>query len=307
MKKLLLPNQLSIATLNNTEARILYHEIFTAGAYQKHGVELKKNDCVFDIGANIGMFALYANSRCTDIKLFAFEPVQRIYEVLKQNVTDHLKVRDVHLFHRGLSDKNESVSFNYTPSLSMTAGRYSEELKKTVQKNISLCKWMQALLSDFVKSNHRFNRIINGLIKGLQIPILQLLLLLIVLVPLSIYLFFLKFTTQTITCRLQPLSAVIKENSVTQIDLCKIDVEGSEWDVLLGIDTDDWSLFKQFIIEVHDIDGRVMQMQNYLEQKGFEVIVDQEDWELHQLMNIYTIYAKKKQLSCIQPMPIAEI
>ncbi len=294
MKKLVLPNQLAIATLSNTEANILYHEIFVAGSYQKHGVVVKSNDCVFDIGANIGMFALYAHSLCPDIKLYAFEPVLRIFEVLQQNVTDHLKGKDIHLFNTGLSDKQESVAFQYTPGLSMTAGRYSEELKKGVQKNISLYKWLQALLSDFAKSNHRFNSILNGLIKGLQIPILQLLLLIIILVPLSIYLIFLKFTTQTITCRLEPLSAVIKENSISQIDLCKIDVEGSEWDVLQGIATDDWSLFKQFIIEVHDMDGRVMQMQNYLEQKGFEVIVDQEDWELHQLMNIYTIYAKRK-------------
>lgn len=294
MKKLLLPNQLSVSTLNNTEARILYHEIFTAGSYQKHGVELKNNDCVFDIGANIGIYALYANSLCPDIKLFAFEPIPRIFEILQQNITDHLKERDVYIFNIGLSDKNESALFQYTPALSMTAGRYSEELKKGVQKNISLYKWMQALLSDFARSNHNFNRIINRFIKGLQVPFLRPLVLCILLIPLSFYLFFLKLTTQKIKCRLRPLSSIIRENNISQIDICKIDVEGSEWDVLQGIESDHWSLFRQFIIEVHDLNGRVKQMQKYLEQKGFEVMVDQEDWELHQLMNIYTIYARRK-------------
>lgn len=293
MKKIRLPNQLSIATLNCTEARVLYHEIFTAGSYLKHGIQLKKNDCIFDVGANIGIFSLYANSLCPELKLFAFEPVPKIFSVLKRNILDHLSGKEVHLYNIGLSNKNSSVVFQYNTHLSMTAGMYATDLEKTNQKNASLYQWLYALLADFAKTNHRFAWVNKSLINGLRVPLLRVLILLLLIIPLGFYLLFLKIATKKVTCTLKTLSTIINDSHIEQIDLCKIDVEGSEWDVLQGIEDDHWCIFKQMIIEVHNLDNRVEKVGELLEQKGFKVIVDQEDWELHRLMNIYTVYAMK--------------
>lgn len=291
MKKIILPSQLSIATLNRAEARVLYHEIFTAGSYLKHGIQLEKNDCIFDVGANIGMFSLYAKSLCPELKLFAFEPIPKIFEALRINISNHLSSNAVQLFNIGLSDKNKAVIFQYNTRLSMTAGMYATDLEKGNQKNASLYQWLHALLTDYAKSDQRFMWGTKILIRGLGIPFLRGLLLLLLIIPLGFYLIFLKVTTKKVTCILKTLSGIINDSSITQIDLCKIDVEGSEWDVLQGIDAHHWNIFKQFIIEVHDLDNRVERIRELLGKKGFKVFVDQEDWELHQLMNIYTVYA----------------
>jgi FkbM family methyltransferase len=49
-----------------------------------------------------------------------------------------------------------------------------------------------------------------------------------------------KGNLQKIECELKTLSDVIKEHEVGAIDLVKIDVEGSESDVIEGIVEEDW-------------------------------------------------------------------
>lgn len=60
-----------------------------------------------------------------------------------------------------------------------------------------------------------------------------------------------------------------------------------------GIGDDGWGKIQQFVIEVHDINDRVKEIERILLDKGFQVITDQEGWQLHKLMNIFTIYAKR--------------
>lgn len=294
MKKIELPGRFSVYTLNHIEARVLYHEIFTDASYLKHGIELKRDDCIFDVGANIGMFALYANKICPGMKLYAFEPVREIFRVLQKNVSDHIQHTDVQLFNMGLSDKNTVAVFQYNTRLSMAAGMYAAELRKNNQKNIPLSEWMYALLRDYIKANGTNSRLLVKLQSGLQISFLKQILALLLVIPFFLYLLFLRFTTKKTDCTLQTLASVIRNNVITKIDLCKIDVEGSEWDVLMGIEEDQWPLFRQFVIEVHDLDGRVEKIRTLLQTKGFRVHVERENWELHRLMNIYTVFASRK-------------
>jgi hypothetical protein len=74
----------------------------------------------------------------------------------------------------------------------------------------------------------------------------------------------------------------------------KIDVEGAEWDVLRGIDEAHWPLIRQIVVEAHDVDGRVDRVRDLLLSKGYSVIVDREDWALHELLGIYTVFARRR-------------
>jgi hypothetical protein len=71
----------------------------------------------------------------------------------------------------------------------------------------------------------------------------------------------------------------------------KIDVEGSEWNVLEGIAEEDWPKIRQFVVEAHDVDGRVEKMRSVFENRGYRTVVSQEDWELHKLINAFTLIA----------------
>ena len=88
---------------------------------------------------------------------------------------------------------------------------------------------------------------------------------------------------------------IVRENKIAAIDVLKIDAEGSELDIVMGIEADDWRKIKQLIVEVHDVNGRLPKMISLFESYGYNTVVDQEDWEVHKLMNIFTIYAAKRE------------
>lgn len=72
-----------------------------------------------------------------------------------------------------------------------------------------------------------------------------------------------------------------------EVGLLKINVERAEWDVLAGIQPQDWPKVRQVSAQVHDIRGRVKQLVHLLQDKGFNVEVYQEprfaDCNLHML------------------------
>merc|ERR1712146_394922 len=55
-----------------------------------------------------------------------------------------------------------------------------------------------------------------------------------------------------------------------RIDLLKIDVEGSELDVLRGIDDEHWGMVQQVVLEVETF-ALVRTITEILESRGFEV------------------------------------
>lgn len=62
--------------------------------------------CLIDVGANIGYYSLVANKSC-GAKVYAFEPEQRNFELLKRNLEEF---EGVSLFNLALSDQNGSAN-----------------------------------------------------------------------------------------------------------------------------------------------------------------------------------------------------
>ncbi|MCZ1006278.1 FkbM family methyltransferase [Streptomyces lydicus] len=59
------------------------------------------------------------------------------------------------------------------------------------------------------------------------------------------------------------------------IDLLKVDVEGAEGDVLLGINPGQWSRIHQAVLEVADLDGQLAMVLKALEDNGMRTTVAQ--------------------------------
>jgi FkbM family methyltransferase len=55
----------------------------------------------------------------------------------------------------------------------------------------------------------------------------------------------------------------------SRIDLVKVDVEGAELEVLRGIDDHDWPRIAAVVVEVHDVDGRLAEVERLLTRHGF--------------------------------------
>lgn len=84
----------------------IFKEIFIKKVYTSNIVDLQKNDIVFDIGANIGLFSLFA-STVGNVKIFAFEPHPENFEVLKANISLN-DITNIEALNIALGKENES-------------------------------------------------------------------------------------------------------------------------------------------------------------------------------------------------------
>lgn len=75
-----------------------------------------------------------------------------------------------------------------------------------------------------------------------------------------------------VQCRVRTLSSIIDELGIACIHLLKVDVEGSELEVLQGIEERHWTRVQQVVAEVHEINGRVDVIETLLVLKGFTVV-----------------------------------
>jgi tRNA G37 N-methylase Trm5 len=64
--------------------RNFYNEIWQGGEYDRFGVSVTEGDVVVDLGASIGLFSQYANSKGAS-KIYAFECIEERYELIKEN------------------------------------------------------------------------------------------------------------------------------------------------------------------------------------------------------------------------------
>lgn len=262
-----LPNNQKVFCLQKEEAKFLYEEV---QGYLKHEITVKEGDIIFDVGANIGLFALMVDDLCSGkAKILAFEPVPATFRALDHNA-NKFNPRKIKTFQFGLGKRSQTVEFSWYPNLTAMSSLYPDYSGKEKQHMATIIKnGLDELSFPFY------------LIKFLPKPLLSF----------SINrLVDLAFSERRVECQIKTVSQVINEQSIEQIDLLKIDVEKAELDVLEGIDAEDWSKIKQLVIEVHDIDHRVEQIIGLLTANGFSKVLREQDPALKHV-DIYSIYA----------------
>ena len=219
-----LPNGLMIAHDGEVQFNTMdiYREVFEKEIYLKHGVTLSDGDCIFDVGAHIGLFALFVNQKCKNARIYAFEPVPPTFEVLRANTSG--SANDVKLFNLGLADRPGADLFYYYPRMTGVSGRITEPEEHKLRRKPFLLQWLRSV-TGAQPTTMLSEQDINSILEEY-------------------------FKSETFECRLSTLSDVIRENRVERIDLLKIDVEESEMDVLAGIRQEDWKRIEQVVVEV---------------------------------------------------------
>jgi len=71
--------------VNSTDLMALTH-VWIIQEYYKENFTIKSNDTIIDVGAHIGLFALFASQFCKKGKIFCFEPIKENYELLLENI-----------------------------------------------------------------------------------------------------------------------------------------------------------------------------------------------------------------------------
>lgn len=72
----------------NPNTLSIYREIFHHKVYQSPEIKIEQNDIVFDVGANIGLFSIYA-SQFTKAGIYAFEPHPINFKKLERNLSNN--------------------------------------------------------------------------------------------------------------------------------------------------------------------------------------------------------------------------
>ena len=72
--------------VDSTDLMALTH-VWMIKEYYDDDFQIDKNDVVVDVGAHIGLFALYASQFCNNGKIFCFEPIKENYNLLLDNIS----------------------------------------------------------------------------------------------------------------------------------------------------------------------------------------------------------------------------
>lgn len=262
LKKCTLPNNMEIFYHLKGETDFLYREIFKENNYTKYGIELNDNACIIDIGANIGLFTLYANQLCKKPNIIALEPIPDIFNILRANINLY-GLDNVKIINKGVSNIVGVKKFSYYPNSSLQSGYYAD----TKEDELVVRSFIMNQIAE-IEQNSNNASFSDDILDN-------------------------RFDETNINCPVVSVSDVIKEYALDKIDLLKIDAEKSEMDVINGIERYDWDKIKQIVIEVHDKDNRLIWVENELKSRNFIVCVEQE--KLFEQTNIYTIYAKQSQ------------
>ena len=211
-------------------------EIVQQRTYLRNGIRVGDGDVVLDVGANVGVAAIFFASECGAGVVHCFEPVAPLFELLRENV-DGFSACIPHPY--GLGSRSGPARITYYPAAASMSGLYADpESDRAV---------VRAAMLNAGTSREEADASLKD-----------------------------RYRSETLSCELRTLSSAFYELELDRVDLLKIDVEGAELDVLEGIGDEDWSLIRQIVVEVHDRGRRGGFVEGQLRRRGFHLETEQE-------------------------------
>lgn len=256
------------------------------GEYFACGATVDPGDVVFDVGANVGAFALEAAHRCDGaLELHCFEPVPAIFGALSANtrrnprlcsanttlyeaaVVADERVRDAELsFFRRLPTDSTCDLESKQRDFELFFARGGEDLRRRLEPVIGAtlarqagCVW--AAVPTRTLTRWLMDRAIGH---------------------------------ERLRCSTTTMSTVIQAQEVQRIDLLKVDVEGAELEVLRGISEPHWLRVRQVVLEGHDHDGRLQAIAELLRTHGFDGLrIARPKGAEERGLNSFLLYARR--------------
>lgn len=252
MKTIALPNGMRVKDASRRGAAHVYDEVFVRECYHGNGIEIRDGDTICDIGANVGLFSLWLGSFRKDLTIHLFEPVPQTFEAMQENIGMELSIENTFIAtNAALGSGNGTAILMTCPRLTQWSSHDSwspehrdENMLNTLHAmDDSLWGWITKRLPACVKL-FVARRILNWHEKR-----------------------------RTEAVRQMTWSSYADKNGIGRVDLFKIDVEGSEVEVLKGIAERHWPGIKQLVIECHSF-LLACRVEKILKAHGYKVTTD---------------------------------
>lgn len=207
-----LPDGSPLAHLNKNETDSTYDEIFVRQMYLRHGVEVQDDDCILDVGANIGLFTVFASRLKQNLRILSFEPDPAAHACLKANAEAY-------------SAAARCLPYSFAPKSKSAEAAFFEALSGLSEMHDDAAMEGELYTTcSLESSNERFAEEISE--SGDVSP-------------------------DTEMCdQMRTLSSVIAAENIKRIDLLRINVAGSELGILQETDPGDWSKIRQLVVRV---------------------------------------------------------
>jgi FkbM family methyltransferase len=264
-----LPDGRSIHCVNSYEVDFSWHEIF-GDDLTTHGLTLPEDGVYFDVGANIGLFALSLADRCPDARVYAYEPMPQSFAALERNIAGF--DGRAQAIRMALGAAPGEITFDYFPAitaLSTARSDVGQELSAGLRGLLfgnGVSPEVRAIL-DRSGATERL---------GEEDFVAHL------------------FRSEPVIAPVDTLSNQAALHGIGQIDLLKIDTEGSEKEVLAGIGAELWPRIRQLLVEVHLGRAETEIMMADLEGRGYRCTIG-----AHPLSEggapVFHIYAAERQ------------
>jgi FkbH-like protein/FkbM family methyltransferase len=237
----------TIAHLNDYETEYLEREIFIDQAYLRNGIEISDGDVIVDVGANIGMFSLFAANQASDLRIFAYEPSPVVFPILAANLARH--VPGATAIKAGVAQCAGEAELTFYPRSSVFSGFSTD----STNDEAALRAIVRNTLTERLTST---GGEVEALVDELMVDRLR---------------------AQGHLCRLESLTDLIERFDLDQIGLLKVDAEKSERGILAGIADEHWPKIRQIVVEVHDQDGEgIDDVCEVLTERGFALSIEEE-------------------------------
>nr|WP_227457323.1 amino acid adenylation domain-containing protein [Micromonospora purpureochromogenes] len=256
-----LPNGMAVTAASPDEAVFLYRQIFDQAEYARFGVRVGDGAVVVDVGANIGLFSLWASRQARDVRLVAVEPNPDTLPYLRANLG--LYAGSASVVEAAVTDAAGTAELTSFPELSYLSGLGADRA---------------GAASDLVRSHYR-----NG--GGDADETEQAALLADArrrLAPVA-------HVVPTVT-----LSDLLDRFGLDRVDLLKINTEGAELSVLRGLRPEHWPRIRQVCLEVERSSVTTPRVRELLCAAGFEVH-DIGDWNVGADADVSYVYAVRPQ------------
>ncbi len=218
-----------------TVAKYLRWETFKRGHYRRKGFELRVHDTVVDVGANIGMFALWTEPQIPQGRLICIEPNPPALECLSLNIRQN-NLRNVTVVAAAAGGQDGTMELVCHPGWEALAHSAAVDapwfFTKSRAGRLARWLWQRAL-----RHTHQ---------PAAAVPI---------------------------TVRQMQLGRIMDDHGIATVNFLKIDCEGSEYEILRSLEPAYWARIERVAIEYHDFGRgrRYGELMEILRNNGFEV------------------------------------